>query len=224
MNIVERLGQLPWVDWAPLLNAFRVSPSCRRARVVFIGESPHTDEVKSGDAPEARSPLAGSSGKNVTKKLKDLLPDGESRPIGELATNWLSIVNVAEVPLQPSAYASLVAKGCVPVGGRETPPLMEWLKLMYSFERIRGGFASTRRQPFAEEVDHHIEADFERRVRAAVGDHTRLVVALGNTADEYYRHACADLAEPKFAPHPSKGRSWSVSEAVLRAIKEAVGE
>ena len=229
MNIAERLDQLWGVAWTPLLNGFRVSPPSRVARVVFIGESPHTDEVRSGDEPEDRSPLAGDSGKKVTAKLRgvDVVPDHESRPIGQLATScvdWLSIVNVAEVPLQAAAYASLVAQGDVSVGSTDTPTLTQWLKLMYSFELIRGGFASTRREPFADEVDHLIKADFECRVRAAVGERTRLVVALGGTAAAYYGNVCADLPNARCAAHPSSKSNWNVSEEVLNAIKEAAVE
>ena len=73
-------------------------------KVVFLMESPHTDEKEKG------FPLAGKSGKNVTKDLIKLICSGVKGkdPIGELVEEskvcWLSIMNVCLLPLQKTPY------------------------------------------------------------------------------------------------------------------------
>ena len=75
-------------------------------QIVFLVESPHTDEVN----PENKYPLAGHSGRNVTEDLMShhqILPNGDI-PIGRLVRDnqvpWLAIMNVSLLPLQRSAY------------------------------------------------------------------------------------------------------------------------
>ncbi len=67
------------------------------SKIIFVLESPHTDEVKNG------YPVAGKSGKDISKVLFGL-----SEPFGKLLyekkiTN-IGIVNVSNYPLQKSAY------------------------------------------------------------------------------------------------------------------------
>ena len=81
---------------------------CSAVKIVFLVESPHTEEVRD------RYPLAGSSGCNVTKDLifdhdlgEGLADEYRNAPIGSLAKakiSWLSIMNVSLLPLQKSAY------------------------------------------------------------------------------------------------------------------------
>ena len=231
MNISERLDGLWDVEWAHSLDSFRVSrptPS-PSPPIVFIGESPHTDEVKSGDTPETRYPLAGRSGKSVTAALGDLESDDQAcRPLGELVArgvvDWLTIINVCEVPLDPGTYALLVAKGDVAVDPTRSPSLEAWLKLTYSFQLIKDGAAGHRQNCFANEVDQRVKADFKRRVGDAVGDSTRFVVLLGDTAKGYYELMCADLnVGVRCAPHPSPSASaggWEIDLATRSAIHE----
>lgn len=86
-------------------------------RIIFLVESPHTDEVKR----ENRYPLAGHSGRNVTE---DLMSRGQIQPyididrdrdisIGKLVRDnripWLAIMNVSLLPLQKIAYGRVEA-------------------------------------------------------------------------------------------------------------------
>lgn len=197
MNIAERLDGLWGVQWQRFLDPFRVSggSACGASRpVVFIGESPHTEEVESGSTPEDRYPLAGESGKRVTKALASVFAEGErDRPISALAGNWLSIVNVSEVPLDSAAYQRLIAKRTVVLDATERPTLERWLKLMYSFQLFKDGPVKTRRkEDFANEVERRIKDDFRCRVTSAVGCETQLVVFLGHTAKGYYRKLFPD--------------------------------
>lgn len=84
-------------------------------KIVFLVESPHTDEVD----PENKYPLAGYSGQNVTEKLifghsfglRELtrLRNGDRNiSIGKLILEnkipWLAIMNVSLLPLKKNAY------------------------------------------------------------------------------------------------------------------------
>ena len=67
------------------------------SEIIFVLESPHTDEIKNG------YPVAGKSGKDMSKVLFGL-----SEPFGKLLyekkiTN-IGILNVSNYPLQKSAY------------------------------------------------------------------------------------------------------------------------
>ncbi len=67
------------------------------SEVVFVLESPHTQEVKNG------YPVAGKSGSDMSKVLFDL-----DEAFGKLISNQtikkIAIVNVCNYPLQKSAY------------------------------------------------------------------------------------------------------------------------
>lgn len=72
-----------------------------RVKIVFVIESPHIHEVCH------KHPLAGDSGKKVTKKyLETMIDDSEQskKPIGCLIVSgqmpWLSLINVSQLPLQ----------------------------------------------------------------------------------------------------------------------------
>ena len=82
-------------------------------RVVLLLESPHIDEVKLSDEICNRHPLAGESGKDVTKVLMEWLPGltlQDNEPIGSLVNQehcdvrWLGIMNVSQLPFQSKAY------------------------------------------------------------------------------------------------------------------------
>ncbi len=227
MDIAERLNGVWGVHWQRFLNPFRVSGGAASGAsrgVVFVGESPHTDEVSSGSTPEDRFPLAGESGKIVTEALACVFREGErDQPVGALAPDWLSIVNVSEVPLDPAAYQRLVAKGTVALDAQARPTLEEWLKLMYSLQLVKNGpVASHRKEDFANEVDRHIEDDFRCRVTSAVGCTTQLIVFLGCTAKGYYRKLFPECGVPtEFASHPSP-RSGSTTGWIDDDVRQRI--
>ena len=70
-------------------------------RVVFVLESPHTQEVKNG------YPVAGKSGNDMSKVLFGL-DEAFGKLIYEQIIKNIAIVNVCNYPLQKSAYSSLV--------------------------------------------------------------------------------------------------------------------
>ncbi len=67
------------------------------SKIIFVLESPHTDEVKNG------YPVAGKSGKDISKVLFSL-----EEPFGKLLYEKkitdIGILNVSNYPLQKSAY------------------------------------------------------------------------------------------------------------------------
>ena len=65
--------------------------------VVFVLESPHTQEVKNG------YPVAGKSGKDMSKVLFDL-DEAFGKLVYEESIKNIGIVNVCNYPLQKSAY------------------------------------------------------------------------------------------------------------------------
>lgn len=119
-NLVEKLKEVDLGDGclsdeeADYLECHVVQdmpPNFSAAKIVFLVESPHRDEIKYGH------PLAGHSGRNVTKDLifsidarlrKGLSEADKQLPIGELITEnkvrWLAVMNVSLLPLQKSAY------------------------------------------------------------------------------------------------------------------------
>lgn len=93
--------------FAPGTNTVR-----NELRVVLLLESPHTDEVEPSGIHN-RHPLAGRSGKDVTKVLMEWLPGSnlqDNESIGNLVNRehcdvrWLGIMNVSQLPFQNPAY------------------------------------------------------------------------------------------------------------------------
>ena len=234
MNIADRISLASQVcEWKPLLHRFRVSARPNESKkVAFIGESPHTDEVKSANSPEDRYPLAGDSGKNVTRTLAEAGVVSNSligQPIGKLVNrnvvDWLTIVNVAEVPLDSTVYQQLVANGEVLLDSLESPELTDWLNLMYSFEAIRSRpKVKKRRNCFVRSVERCIIRDFDCRVRGAIDHNTELVVLLGNVAQAYYKRLDQqNSASAMCALHPSFNSSgsngWQMPKDVCTTLR-----
>lgn len=234
MNIAVRLDKFCEGNWKCLLDRFRVSGRPQtNAPVVFIGESPHTDEVQSGATPECRYPLAGRSGKTVTEALRSVLPrEQHDQPIGRLAAhgkvNWLSIINVSEVPLDIGAYMQLVAKGRVTLNCMQVVSLEHWTQLMYSLHLVKGGaIKNSRREDFVNKIEDEIKEDFCWRTKQVVGRDTKLVVLLGDTAKGYYEQLCSRLGvDTKCVPHPSpkswNATSWEHNQDLPSAIQSVI--
>ena len=232
MSIAKRLNGVLGVQWERFLEPFRVSggrASGPSRPIVFIGESPHTDEVNSGCTPEDRHPLAGESGKIVTTALTGLgvFEDQEDEPIGALRPNWLSIINVSEVPLNPAAYLQLIAKDKVQLDTTQRPSLEQWAKMMYSFQLIKNGpVKRSRGECFVNEVETHIKNDFHCRAESEVGCNTQLVVCLGKAAELYYKPLCSEGGVTRVLneAHPSRSHKkvWNTSEELQKEVQRIV--
>ncbi|MCD6172732.1 MAG: hypothetical protein J7J96_02950 [Sulfurimonas sp.] len=72
-----------------------------KTKVIFVLESPHTQEVKNG------YPVAGKSGKDMSKILfedENLKKESFGKLIYEKQISGFGILNVSNIPLQKSAY------------------------------------------------------------------------------------------------------------------------
>ncbi len=125
MPLLQRLGQTPY--WEQLPNAPNLEDleeyvvedirprDCQERNVVFLLESPHTQEVL------RRHPLAGPSGTAVTNALAEVFhvrPDEQAWPLGEILTIHprevaraldarlmrVGVMEVSELPMQLSPY------------------------------------------------------------------------------------------------------------------------
>lgn len=116
--LLDRVAHIFDQDLSEKLKRFRVEDRGTKreaVKVVLLLESPHIEEVKPPDIRD-RYPLAGKSGKDVTKVLRNWLPrvsfQGDES-IGSLVHrefcefNWLGIMNVSQVPFQRKAYESV---------------------------------------------------------------------------------------------------------------------
>ena len=249
MSIIQRLdGRLDGC-WCPFLSAFHVPDVQGRSgssgpSVVFVVESPHTSEVRSGNCADFRYPLAGDSGKEITSKFIEeglLCPSYTGQPLGEIVRNgcldWLRVVNVCELPLQADTYHQLFAAADRDTGV-ELPSLKEWGELMLASKKILA-FRTHKscRWPSGPLV-HEIMDDFRDRLRGAVSN-SSLVVALGQVAKVAGRKAArreqegADsdneiwrkMLPNKTVPHPARN-GWKGEEAIakLREMFERVRE
>lgn len=240
MNIAQRIAEKSNVPaWQPVLERFRVSfRTTVPKKVLFIGESPHTDEVRLACRPEKRYPLAGQSGKRITATLSDIVSsDQRCQAIGKLvasgSVNWLSIINVVEVPLDAAAYQTLIVNGNVnPDPEDASLRITDWVRMMHSFGLIKADpKAKSRRNDFVDDIESCIIGDFCHRLRNAVNEDTELVVLLGEVAKAYYERC--DLKQrvnPFYEAHPSPKSmssggttdksSWNITKELRWELKK----
>ncbi len=221
MAIIQQLDARLDSHWCPFLSAFHVPDVQAHVRktgasVVFVVESPHTCEVRSGKRADCRYPLAGRSGKEITSKFVDkglLCSHHAGRSLGELLQegnlDWLRVVNVCELPLQADAYHQLFAKGELDTGSESAslPSLQGWGKLMVTFRKIRKYGKTTSCKWPDNDLERAIMEDFRERLRRAVSD-SPLVVALGEVAAAACRKA-ANKERERTSNDPNNGSGLS---------------
>ena len=224
MSIIQRLNKRLHGCWCPFFSAFHVldlqaQSETNGPSVVFVVESPHTSEVRSGERADLRFPLAGNSGKAVTSKfIHDALLCSRhaDQPLGALARDghldWFRVVNVCQLPLQADTYHQLFASAELDLGAG-LPSLQAWGELMVAFRRIRGYGENTSSGWPKDNLEREVLEDFRERLRCAVSD-SPLVVAFGRVAKaacEKAAHRERELAciSPPYDSGPSQGNeSW----------------
>ncbi|MCY3640654.1 MAG: hypothetical protein OXH37_06535, partial [Gammaproteobacteria bacterium] len=187
--------------------------------VVFVVESPHSMEVRSGITPQACHPLAGETGRSMTKKfIENGLVGNEhaNEALGVLVPKgcigWVRVVCVSELPLQAKTYHQLFATGEADIG-TGLPSLQGWGELMLAFDRVRGYSEKTSVQWPADDLDKEIMDDFRVRLRDATSN-LSLIVALSSVAQAACRKAAARekaLATDGTCDHgvaPAEQRTW----------------
>ena len=199
MAIVQQLNEGLEGQWCSFLSAFRVPDvqgqvGMSGASVVFVVESPHISEVRSGKLADCRYPLAGESGKKITCKFVDkglLCSRHAGRPLGKLLQEgnleWLRVVNVCELPLQADTYHQLFATDELDLNAG-LPSLQAWGELMVAFRQIRKYGKKTSCKWPDDDLVRTVMEDFRERLRDVVSD-SPLVVALGEVAAAACRKA-----------------------------------
>lgn len=169
------------------------------SEVIFVLESPHTEEVKNG------YPVAGKSGKDMSKVLFGL-DEAFGKLIYEQSVKKIAIVNVCNYPLQKSAY------------------LNADLKELEFFEKIRQNPKLRKNDKIGINAALEIMmSDFVKRLQKHKG---KRIVVCGNFAQscfENYLNA-DDFQNILYVPHPSfnnwkKAKYKEVIEELKRFIK-----
>lgn len=178
-------------------------------KLIFVLESPHKKEL------EFSVPVAGPSGKTMTKKL---IP-GEDLPFGRLLGEYIQakegsselskfgIMNICPIPMQKSAY--------------QTEDVEKNEEYLTNVEKIRTsqtkkGFKDLKVQ----EVHDEILKDFVERLNA-IDYKDKIFVPCGNFARSMFVAAVNDLEGIQYLdsiPHPSYN-SWG-QEKYKEVIQE----
>ena len=173
-------------------------------KVILLVESPHEAEVNSGH------PLAGFSGKSVTKGLKSKVPAmhsvSENIAIGNLVAggdqnvSWLGIMNTSRLPLQVGAYR---------VNGADcSSNIPAWSRFVKCLRYVRGECRPvTERNEAALLLERAIVRDLQERLhRISIGNDC-LLVCCGTLAQRIFERAAVHSAfRVAYAPHPSYGQ------------------
>ncbi|MDD5580773.1 MAG: uracil-DNA glycosylase family protein [Methylobacter sp.] len=194
--IIEKLRQGSNKSGKPYL----VKDLADDRKILLILESPHKDEI------EHEAPLAGRSGKSVTKVLKDVLSIAEAdreSAFGRLVkagkVKKIGLMNISNLPLQMAAYE--YEDFC--------PELRNVLGI---FEAIRSNPKKRAAKPANEDINKLIDSlsdDFNRRIARI--DENVIIILCGNFVQTFWKH----YVKKQFStiievPHPSYG-NWEKS-------------
>ncbi len=192
-------------------------------RVLFIAESPHTDEVRFG------APFSGRSGRDMTRVLLDRVFDRkeipEPVPFGRCMQfqsrffRHFGVMNVCNLPLQEAALKEKA---------RELPA--KHRSLFDAFKTIRGNPTAVQRQSqTVARVDAMILEDFTRRLRSRL-EPGPLIIPCGNMARAFVDKSEVDPDPNHYlnrVPHPSYGQ-WlqsnhsDIINDMCRRIRERI--
>jgi hypothetical protein len=169
-------------------------------KILLILESPHKDEI------EHEAPLAGRSGKSVTKVLKDVLSIDEAdediafgRLVKAGKVKKIGLMNISNLPLQMAAYDY-----------EDFCP--ELRKVLGIFEAIRSNPKKRAAKLANEDINKIIDIlsdDFNRRI-ARIDDNI-IIILCGNFVQTFWKHyVTRHFPEVIEVPHPSYG-NWEKS-------------
>ncbi len=148
-------------------------------KVIFVLESPHTQEVKNG------YPVAGKSGVDMSKVLF-ALDEAFGKLVHEKKVTNIGILNVCNYPMQLSAYT------CSLSTSRE----------MQYFEKIRQNPKQRKKPNPINDVIQNMMDDFKSRLSLHVD---KKLVLCGNFAQSAFDSVLEedDFKEVLRVPHPS---------------------
>jgi hypothetical protein len=218
----------PWPPHEDFAERFCVPdlvPSSGRLRAVFIGESPHRDEVAPKDAA-LRSPFRGVAGREWWAELVKLAgSDLTVRPVPPrpaleslCSALGIAVMNAVQYPIDP--------KIVLHQGDSAAP------KMHLGFEKGSGeaSYKAVFKQGGSNPVFRAI-ADLAARLQA-LGDHEAQVVCLGNDSRWFVERALALLPEggaltrrPAVTiPHPSSWwRNAAYRTRAVQALTQLLG-
>lgn len=192
-------------------------------KVLFIAESPHTDEVRFG------APFSGRSGRDMTRVLLDRVFDREDipepLPFGRCMQfhsrffRHFGVMNVCNLPLQEAALKDKAA--AMPA---------KYPNLFDAFKTIRGNPTAVQRQSqTVARVDAVILDDFTRRLRSC-SEPGPLIIPCGNMARAFVDKSDVAPDPDRYlnrVPHPSYGQ-WlqakhgDIINDMCRRIREQI--
>ena len=188
--------------------------------VILLLESPHIVEVCRG------YPLAGTSGSDVTAKLKQILnipDDAYDCPFGEMLQlpdrdgylNRFGIMNVSQLPMQSTAYLCPMRRAFGKV-------LFDRFKTL----RQAGAVARQNRHRGTRQIKELMINDLKDRVRSTRTD--AYIIPCGDVAKAFFN--CVNDCVPRDhtalpVPHPSRGQ-WRrpVNQPVLNQLRQEIYE
>ena len=168
-------------------------PSNRAVELVFVFESPHVDELRTG------LPVVGAAGKSA---LRFLLPgQPKDRSLGRFVQqshaagdDRIAILNVSNVPMQEAAFVDA-----------EAPDLGEgeWT-LIEKVRRSRARSVSSMRGAETRAISEVLVDGLRNRLSGVATGSEGRVVAAGTFAQRMVAAAFPDLTpSPLHVPHPS---------------------
>lgn len=169
-------------------------PSSRAVELIFVFESPHVDELKSG------LPVAGAAGKSALRFLvpgqpKELSLGGFVRQRHAVGDDRIAILNVSNVPMQEGAFVDFEVVPDLEEG--------EWTLIQKIRESPARSLSSMRGDEKRAISELLVEGLRHRLPSVASGSEGRIVAA-GAFAQRMVPAAFPDLRPgPLRVPHPS---------------------
>jgi hypothetical protein len=186
-------------------------PSNSAVELVFVFESPHVDELRTG------LPVVGAAGKSA---LRFLLPDQPSdlslgrfvRQSHAAGDDRIAILNVSNVPMQAGAFVDV-----------EAPELEEgeWA-LIERVRRSRARSMSSMRGAGKQAISEALVDGLRKRLSGVAPGFEGRVVAAGTLAQRVVAAAFPDLTpDPLHVPHPSFNQWNRLANKNLPALIDA---
>lgn len=183
-------------------------------KVIFILESPHVDELKNN------APVAGLSGKAMTKTLFKDEKTALGIKIKAEPENKIGIMNICNIPMQRAAY---VEEEVVKKYG--TINLEKNSHFFDAIEKIRTATKAKYKNEEQNTLQEYIMQDFREEMEK-LKDRELLIIPCGKTAEKFFE--IADVSSDKWevfdsVPHPSFG-NWSKKkyEDKIKEMKEKI--
>ena len=165
-------------------------------KIVFVLESPHVDELKNN------APVAGLSGKAMTKVLFEENATALGIKLKGMPENKVGIINICNIPMQRTAYKDEeVVKKYGEMNIEEDDSFFE------AIEKIRTSPRAKYKEEIKNDLQKLILEDFEVEMERWK-EQELIIIPCGKTAEKFYE--LAKVKSEKWTvlegiPHPSFG-------------------